>query len=274
MEKSVFSKTFIYIMLAIGAIFILLPFLWMVSTSLKAPNEVMIVPPKWIPDHPLWENYKEALSSAPFKRYLLNSVIVTTCITIGELITTILGAYAFSKLNFRGRDILFSILLGTMMVPGEVLIIPNFVTLSRLGWIDKYQALIIPWCTSVFGMFLIRQYFLGISDELHKAAKIDGCTDFRYLFSIMVPLAKPAIITIALLKVINSWNAFLWPLIVTNSENMRTLPVALSSFNSEFGTDYHLLMAAAVMIMVPMIIIYIIMQKYIIDGVSKGGLKG
>jgi multiple sugar transport system permease protein len=246
----------------------------MVSTSLKASNEVLIMPPKWIPDKLMWENYKVALSSAPFKRYFINSVFVTTMITMGELITTILAAYAFSKIEFKGREILFSILLGTMMVPGEVLIIPNFVTLSQLGWIDTYKALIIPWCASVFAIFLLRQYFLGIPEELYKAAKIDGCCDFKFLWTIMVPLAKPAIITIALFKIINSWNAFMWPLIVTNSENMRTLPVALSAFSSEVGTEYHYLMAAAAMITLPMIIIYMILQKYIIEGVSKSGIKG
>lgn len=274
MKKDVFSKGFIYLLLIVGAIFILLPFAWMVSTSLKAPDEVLIMPPKWIPDKPMMENYKIALASAPFKRYFINSVFVTTMITLGELITTILAAYAFSKIQFKGREVLFSILLGTMMVPGEVLIIPNYVTLCQLGWIDKYKALIVPWCASVFAIFLLRQYFLGIPEELYDAAKIDGCSDFRYLLTIMVPLAKPALVTIALLKIINSWNAFMWPLIVTNSDSMRTLPVALSVFSSDVGTDYHLLMAAAAMITLPIIIIYIVLQKYIIQGIAKSGIKG
>ncbi len=274
MKKTVFSKGFIYLVLILGAMFILLPFGWMVSTSLKAPDEVLIMPPKWIPDNPMWENFKVVLASAPFKRYFINSVFVTTMITLGELFTTILAAFAFSRIKFKGREVIFSVLLGTMMVPSEVLIIPNYVTLCQLGWIDKYKALIIPWCASVFAIFLLRQYFLGIPEELYDAAKIDGCSDFRYLWTIMVPLAKPAIVTIALLKIINSWNAFMWPLIVTNSESMRTLPVALSAFSSDVGTDYHLLMAAAVMITLPMIILYIILQKHIIQGISKSGIKG
>ena len=160
------------------------------------------------------------------------------------------------------------------MVPGEVLLIPNFVTLSNLGWIDHYQALIVPWLASVFSIFLLRQFFLSIPKELSFAAKIDGCSDFRFLWSVMVPLAKPALITIAILKAIGSWNAFMWPLIVTSSENMRTLPVGLIAFSTDTGTKYELLMAASSMIILPMIILYIVLQKYIIEGVARAGIKG
>jgi multiple sugar transport system permease protein len=246
----------------------------MVITSLKSPGEVMMMPPVWIPEDLQWENYAEAWNMAPFAQYTINSIIVTVLSTIGELLTTILAAYAFSKMQFFGRDILFSVLLGTMMVPGEVLLIPNYVTLSELGWIDTYQALIVPWLASIFSIFLLRQFFLGIPQELSYAAKIDGCKDFRFLWTIMVPLAKPALITILLLKAIGSWNAFLWPLIVTQSKEMRTLPVGLTSFSTEAGTVYELLMAASTMIILPMIILYIILQKYIIEGVAKAGIKG
>ncbi len=274
MNKGALSKGFIYTLLIAGSLLMLLPFLWMISTSLKPANEVMMLPPKWIPSEILWENYREAWNIAPFGRYLLNSIIVTVLSTVGELITTILAAYAFSRIQFYGRDILFSFLLGTMMVPGEVLLIPNFVTLSNLGWIDHYEALIIPWIASIFAIFLLRQYFLSIPKELTYAAKIDGCSDFRFLWSIMVPLAKPALITIALLKAIGSWNAFLWPLIVTNSKDMRTLPVGLTSFSTEAGTIYELLMAGSTMIILPMIILYLFLQKYIIEGISRSGIKG
>ncbi|KAB2333283.1 carbohydrate ABC transporter permease [Cytobacillus depressus] len=274
MQREALSKGFIYILLIIGGLLMVLPFVWMISTSLKAPNEVMIMPPKWIPAIFHWDNYTTAWAMAPFARYTLNSLLVVIASTLGELITTILAAYAFSRINFYGRDIAFSILLGTMMVPGEVLLIPNFVTLANLGWIDQYEALIIPWLASIFSIFLLRQFFLSIPKELSFAAKMDGCSDFRFLWSIMVPLAKPALITIALLKAIGSWNAFLWPLIVTSSEQMRTLPVGLTSFSTESGTMYELLMAASTMIILPMIILYIILQKYIIEGVARAGIKG
>ncbi|MEQ6376294.1 carbohydrate ABC transporter permease [Bacillaceae bacterium S4-13-58] len=274
MQKAALSKGFIYLILILGSALMLLPFIWMVSTSLKSAGEVMRMPPVWIPSDLKWENYAIAWEMAPFARYTLNSLIVTILSTIGELLTTILAAYAFSRIHFYGRDIVFAVLLGTMMVPGEVLLIPNFVTLSNLGWIDQYEALIVPWLASIFSIFLLRQYFLGIPQELSYAAKMDGCSNFRFLWTIMVPLAKPALITIALLKAIGSWNAFLWPLIVTQSKEMRTLPVGLTSFSTEAGTVYELLMAASTMIILPMIILYLILQKYIIEGVSKAGIKG
>lgn len=272
--KKLLSKSLIYILLIIGAIFILVPFLWMISTSLKPSNEVLIMPPKWIPSKIMWENYKVAWEAAPFKIYFKNSLIVTICVTLGELITTILAAFAFSRIEFKGRDLIFTLLVATMMVPGEVLTIPNFVTLSKLGWIDSYKALIIPWCASVYSIYLLKQHFMSIPEELYNAAKIDGCTDFKFLWTIMVPLASPAIITLVILKVISSWNSFLWPLIVTNSQEMRTLPVALSAFTNEFGTDYNVLMAATNIIVLPVMIFYIILQKHIIAGVSKQGVKG
>ncbi|RSK27761.1 carbohydrate ABC transporter permease [Bacillus sp. HMF5848] len=272
--RDALSKSFIYILLTIGGLLMLLPFIWMVSTSLKPANEVMLMPPQWIPSDVQWNNYAEAWAMAPFARYTFNSFLVTILSTIGELITTILAAYAFSRIQFYGKDVVFAVLLGTMMVPGEVLLIPNYVTLSNLGWIDRYEALIVPWLASIFAIFLLRQFFLGIPKELGYAAKIDGCSNFRYLWTIMVPLAKPALITIALLKAIGSWNAFLWPLIVTSSKEMRTLPVGLTQFSTEAGTIYELLMAASTMIILPMVILYLILQKYIIEGVARAGIKG
>ncbi|MED4015681.1 carbohydrate ABC transporter permease [Sutcliffiella cohnii] len=274
MQKAALSKGFIYIILIVGSMLMLLPFVWMLSTSLKSSGEVMMMPPVWIPSDWRWDNYETAWGMAPFARYTVNSIIVTVLSTIGELLTTILAAYAFSRINFYGRDIVFAVLLGTMMVPGEVLLIPNYVTLSELGWIDRYPALIVPWLASIFSIFLLSQFFLGIPRELSYAAKIDGCSNFRFLWTIMVPLAKPAIVTILLLKAIGSWNAFLWPLIVTQSKEMRTLPVGLTSFSTEAGTVYELLMAASTMIILPMIILYLILQKYIIEGVAKAGIKG
>lgn len=234
----------------------------------------MALPPVWIPSELHWENYTEATEIAPFGRYFVNSVIITILSTLGELITTILAAYAFSRINFYGRDVVFAILLGTMMVPSEVLMIPNFVTLSDLGWIDTYKALIIPWTASIFAIFLLRQFFLGIPKELSYAAKVDGCSEFKFLWYVMVPLAKPALITIALLKIIGSWNSFLWPLIMTNSTEMRTLPVGLTAFTTEAGIQYGLLMAASAMVILPMVIIFFLMQKYIVAGVTRAGLKG
>lgn len=269
-----FAKFAIYTILVLGAAFILLPFLWMISTSLKPDNEVLLMPPKWIPSVLQWKNYVEAFKSVPFFTYMKNSVIVTVAITSCELITTILAAFAFAQLEFKGKNLLFMLLVATMMVPGEILTIPNFVTLARLGWIDSYKAMVAPWATSVFSIFLLRQQFASIPQSYYKAARMDGCSDLRYLFTVMVPMSRPTIVSVALLKIINSWNSYLWPLISTNSREMRTLPVGLAYFSTEAGTDYNTLMAFSLMIITPTILVYLFTQKYIIQGVSKTGLKG
>ena len=263
-----------YGILILGAIFILLPFLWMILTSMKPANEVLLMPPKWFPSHIRWENYQEAFQAVPFFTYLKNSILVSFLITSCELITTILAAFAFSQLKFRGKQAVFLLLVATMMVPGEILIIPNFVTLARLGWIDSYKALVLPWSASIFSIFLLRQQFSSIPQAYYKAARMDGCGDLRFLFTVMVPMSRPTILSIALLKIINSWNAYLWPLIATNSQEMRTLPVGLAYFSTEVGTSYHTLMAFSLMMIAPTVIVYLLTQKYMIHGISKAGLKG
>lgn len=273
-KKISISKLFSYSILVIGAVFFLLPFIWMILTSIKPSNEVMLMPPKWFPTKIMFKNYIDAYNAAPFKQYFFNSIIVATCVTVGELLTTILAAYAFSNINFRFKNIIFTVLVATMMVPSEVLLIPKYVILSEFGWINSYKALIIPWSASVFSIFLLRQHFITLPKDLYKAAKMDGCSDLKYLFRIMVPMSKPTIMSIVVLKVIGSWNSYMWPLIVTNTDNMRTLPVALAAFSTEAGTSYNTLMAASIMIIAPIIIVYILLQKYIIQGISNNGIKG
>lgn len=264
----------IYILLTVGAVFILLPFFWMISTSLKMPSEIASMPPKWIPSKLIWDNYKTAWNYAPFAKYFFNSFYVAITCTILEVITSALGAYAFAKMEFFGKKIMFIVFLGTMMIPGEVLLIPNYMTIIKLGWIDSYKALIIPWIVSVFGIFLMRQFFMTIPNELHDAAKIDGCSRFRFLWQIVIPLSKPVLVTAALFKFIGSWNAFLWVLIVTNSPSMRTIPVGLSFFSSDVGTDFHLLMAASTFALLPILILFFFLQKQFIQGITRSGLKG
>lgn len=267
-------KILTYAILIAGSVVILMPFVWMVLTSLKPANEVLLMPPKWFPSRIQWENYREAFHAVPFFTYLKNSIIVSVLITACELITTVLAAFAFSQLEFRGRQVLFLLLVATMMVPGEILMIPNFVTLARLGWIDSYKALVLPWSASIFSIFLLRQQFASIPQAYYKAARMDGCSDLRYLLTVMVPMSRPTLASIALLKIINSWNAYLWPLIATNSKEMRTLPVGLSYFSTEVGTSYHTLMAFSLMIIAPTVLVYLFTQKSIIRGISKAGLKG
>jgi len=266
-------RLLLYLLLFVSCAIMLLPFFWMVTTSFKLESEVLRMPPQWFPKDWLWRNYIKAWNVAPFGRYFFNSFFMSITTTIGEVVTTILAAYAFAKMRFFGKNVLFAILLATLMIPGQMLLIPNYVTIVRLGWFNRYEALIIPWLASVFGIFLLRQFFRSIPDELQDAARIDGCSRLRFLWQIVVPLSKPAIMTVALLKFLGSWNAFLWVLIMTNSDKMRTVPVGLTLFSSEVGTAYEQLMAASVLAIIPVLILFFFTQKQFIQGVARTGIK-
>ncbi|RPA60540.1 carbohydrate ABC transporter permease [Aerococcus agrisoli] len=252
----------------------LLPFFWMVSTSLKTTGETLAIPPVWLPEDFKWENYQTALSMAPFGRYFINSLIITLSSTFGEVVTSILAAFAFAKLQFFGKNILFTVLIATMMVPFELLMIPNYLTLSKLGMIDTYWAMIVPFLASVFSVFMLKQNFEAVPKQLYYAAKVDGASDWRFLWQILVPMSKSSIVTVIILKMIGSWNSFMWPLMVTNETSLRPLPVGLQAFTTEAGTYFALLMAAATIVILPMIIVYLFLQKYIIKGISNTGIKG
>ena len=258
-----------------GSTVMILPLFWMLSTSLKTYPETLVNPPQWLPTIPQLLNYVSAWNAQPlFGRYFFNSFYVTIVTVIVEVILSILAAYAFSRMTFIGKNILFLLFLSTMMVPGEVLLVPNFITLVKLKWFNTYNALIIPWVVSVFAIFLLRQHFLQIPNELQEAAYLDGAGHTRFLFQIMVPLSRPPIATIALLKFIGSWNAFLWPLIMTNSAELRTVPVGLTALMQDEGPQYHLLMAAATMALAPVVGVFLAAQKQFLASVAKSGLKG
>ncbi|MBE6011119.1 carbohydrate ABC transporter permease [Anaeropeptidivorans aminofermentans] len=263
-----------YIALIAGSVITILPFIWMILTSFKTSGEIYAMPPSLLPKSFHLDNYSVVFNKIPLYTYLLNSIFIAACVTAATVITSVLAAYAFSNLKFPGRDLLFSMIIATMMVPSELLIIPNFVTLSKLGWIDTYYALIIPWTTSVFSIFFLRQFFLGIPKELYYAAKADGCSDFKYIVKVMVPIAQPAILTVAILKIIYSWNEFLWPLLVTNSEKLRTLPVGISSFITDSSVSHNHVSAYAVITILPIFILYLFFRKYIIAGSARSGIKG
>lgn len=258
----------------IGAAFTLLPFIWMISSSLKTSFEIVKTPPTLFPSVPQFINYFKAWQAAPFFQYFINTIIVTLATTIGVVITTILSAFAFARLDFPGKKMVFSLFLATLMIPGEMLIITNFITITKLHWINTYQAMIIPWISNVFYIYLLTQFFLQVPNELYLASKVDNCTDFRYLLKIMIPMNKSAITTIAVLNVISSWNSFLWPLLVTNSDEMRVLSNGLIRFQTEAGSSYELIMAASCILVMPIIIVYLFLRKYIMEGVSHSGLKG
>ena len=269
------KKILVYVLLAIGALIMLFPFYWMISSAFKSTAEINSFPPQWWPNS--WtnfENFITAFSKAPFARYFLNSIIVTVCCVICTGFTTILAAFAFSRLKFPGRDLLFSLLLSLMMIPFEMLVITNYMTISKWGMIDTIQALIIPFTTSIFYTYILRSFFLSIPDSLYYSARIDGASNWKYLWKIMVPIAKPSLVTITLLNAITCWNSFLWPLLVVNSKVNRTLPIGLYTFMTEGGNDFKLMMAASTVVVIPMIVLFLFARKSIVSGVARGGMKG
>ena len=273
-QKNNFRVAIKYFLLVIFAIITVFPFYWMISSSLKSGFEVIQTPPTMLPENVMWSNYSTAFSMAPFGRYFINTIIVTVLSIVSTVVISILSAFAFSHLEFKGRDLIFSIFIASMMIPGEVLIVNNFKTISNLGMIDTYTSLFIPYAASVLYIYMLREFFLTVPKPLYYAAKIDGAGDWKFLWKVLVPIAKPSIITISILVGINSWNAFLWPLLVTNNENMRVLATGLTAFLSDAGNQYELLMAASSIITVPIVGVYVFLHKKIMNGISLGGTKG
>jgi multiple sugar transport system permease protein len=269
-------RVLLHAMLLIGGLSCLVPFLWLLSTSLKTAPNVISIPPQFIPAPLIWDNYVHVFSVAPMLRYFLNSVGVVAVIVAGQVLSNSLAAYAFARLEFRGRDALFFAYLGTMMVPGQVTLIPSFILMKYLGWIDTYYALTVPFMLgSAFGTFLLRQSFLAIPAELEHAARIDGCGYLRLYARIAMPLSKPALATFGVFSFLYFWNDFLWPLIVTNSNDHKTLQVGLVTIaQSYFGTDWGALTAGTVVSIVPMVLIFLFAQRYFVQGITLTGLKG
>jgi multiple sugar transport system permease protein len=267
-----------YVILTVVLIIMIFPFYWMIVTSLSKPENLFRFPPKLTPDFNLknyvvmWNNAPEGLS---WWRYILNTLFVAFTTTALSLLNSALAGFAFAKLKFPGKSKIFMFILGIMMIPGELLLIPNYVTLSRLHWLNSFQALIIPFGASVFGIFLTRQAFRQIPNELWEAAQVDGCGIGRYFFSISMPIIKPTLLAFALFVFLGSWNAFMWPLIVNTDPKYMVLEVAMYSFiGIESGTEWAPLSAAATMATVPILIIFLIFQRQFIEGISRGAIKG
>ncbi|GIV79947.1 MAG: sugar ABC transporter permease [Litorilinea sp.] len=261
-------------LLLAGSGLMLLPFLWMLSTSLKEPAEIFTYPPIWIPSRLAWENYVEAVRAMPFGRFYLNSLLVATGITVLQLLTASLAGFAFARLRFRGRDALFLLYLATLMIPFQVTMIPNFILVRYLRWYDTYQALILPPAFSAFSTFLMRQYLLSIPLELDEAARVDGASSWRIWGQIIMPLSGPVVATLTIFIFLNAWNDFLWPLVVTNSLEMRTLPVGLSTFQGQYNVQWHLLMAGSVIALAPVLAIYMMGQNWFVEGITLSGMGG
>ncbi len=315
------SRAGVYALLWIGVVVMVVPFVWMITTSLKSPIEILEFPPTWIPTghfveaapgvwsevnivsrnaaagtisvRPLGggpettvdgaavrdrfrfrlENYAEAWRQAPFARYYFNTILVTIFVVAGVLVTSALAAYAFARMKFWGRDNIFVLFLSMMMVPQPVYIVPSYIILVKLGWIDTYQALIVPWLAHIFSIFLLRQHFKTIPADLYDAAIIDGCSRFAFLWRIMLPLSKAVLVAVVIFAVVGTWNSFLWPLVMTNTTAVRPLQVGLARFSQEQGTNHELMMAAATFSIAPLIVAYFFAQKQIIQSLATSGMK-
>jgi multiple sugar transport system permease protein len=251
----------------------LAPFLWMLSTSLMDELEVFRFPPRLIPESAHWDNYSGALSARPFGRYFLNSFVFAVCVVLGQLCTAATAGYAFAKLDFSGRDKVFLLFLSTMMVPAVVVLIPRFLFIDALGWIDTYAGLVSTELVSVWGIFLMRQYFRSVPKELEDAARIDGAGPWRVFWTISLPLAKPAMATLGLFAFIEAWKNLLWPLVATRSMSMRTVEVGIASFHGTFVMNWPYQMAAAVTAVAPILILFFFTQRYFVRGIQMTGFK-
>lgn len=283
--KAIMSKVLVYAFLIGFGFFVILPFYWMVLTSLKSAETIVSNPPVlWLwPNKWEFSNFSDAMEKVPYMRYMLNTVIVAVFATIGTIFTTVLAAFAFSRLEFKGRDTLFMLMLTTMMIPGEMYVITNYLTVSQLGLLENQTfakaiiALTLPFMTSVFYMFFLRQTFKGIPNELYYAAKVDGTTDFKYLWRIMIPIAKPTIITITILNAMGTWNAYIWPRLVANEELYRLVTNGLrgAAHVDDLGRPiFEEQMAATLIVTIPLLVVFLFLKKYIMRGVSRSGIKG
>ncbi|MEO0072127.1 MAG: carbohydrate ABC transporter permease [candidate division WOR-3 bacterium] len=273
MAKAKLTRFVIHLVLIVLGLGMFLPFYWMLSTAVKTPVESLRFPPTLIPEQWQFSNFIEIFREIPLHRYFLNTLFVALMVLIGVMFTSLLAAYAFARFRFWGRELVFMVFLALMMIPLPVYLVPSYMILYKLGWIDTYLALIVPWTVNIFSIFLLRQHIKTIPQDLFDAAQIDGCGSFRTLWQVVVPLSKPVLVTIAIFDIISSWNSFFWPLIVTHSESIRPLQVGLAYFSREYSTNYPLLMAASTLAVLPLIVLYFFAQKQIIQSYARAGLK-
>jgi ABC-type glycerol-3-phosphate transport system permease component len=256
------------------ALIVLFPLLYALGTSLKTDAEINQYPPALWPHTLRFANYADALLAAPIGRFLLNSAVQSGVVTIGQLVTSALAAFAFSYIRFPGRQALFFLFLSTLMIPGEVTLIPNYLTIRGAGWLNTYQGLVAPYLATAFGTFLLRQFFLTVPKELWDAALIDGCSRRRFLFTILVPLARPALATLAIYAFLSTWNQYLWPLLVINSQEMRTVQIGLAYLQSQEAVSWSLVMAGIVLIVAPTVSLFLAGYRHVVRGLTAGAVKG
>jgi multiple sugar transport system permease protein len=267
---TVASRALLFVVAAAFA----LPFVWMFLTSLKPADEILLIPPTAFGSRIQWKNYFDAWNFLPFGRFLINSFIVASCVTALAVFTSSLAAYAFARIKFKGRDGLFVLYLGTLMIPQQVTVIPLYLLMNALGWRDSYVPLILPMAFTAFGTFLLRQFFLTIPYEMEESGRIDGCNAFLLFSRIIMPMAKPALASLAIFTFIGQWKNFLWPLIIVNKDAFKTVPLGLQMFVGQYGTEWNVLMAAASIAIIPSIAIFVLFQRYLVEGIALTGMGG
>lgn len=273
MTKKKNQNIFIHIGLLIGAIVMVIPFLWMISTSLKTSDATFVFPPQWIPDNPTLDSYGQVFETVSMGRFFMNSIFIAVVTTFFQVLICAMSGYAFARIEFKGREVLFYIYLATLMVPQQVTMTPLFIIMTKIGWANTYRALILPGIFSAFGTFLMRQFFKDIPKSIEEAAFIDGAGYFRIFFRIIIHLAKPVMATLWIFAFMASWNNFLWPLIITSDTAHMTLPLGLAALKGRWTTDWNVLMAGTVLSILPILFVYIFTQKYIIKGLTHTGIK-
>lgn len=270
----VFGKVLLYTALILMSLVMLVPFVWMLSASLKYNKDVFSFPIQWIPENPRWENYRDIWTEIPLAKFILNTAKLTIIVTVLQLLTSSFAAYAFAKLKFRFRDTLFLAYVATIAVPWQVYMIPQFLMMRSMGLNDTHLAIICLQAFSAFGVFMMRQFYRGIPDELCEAARIDGMNEYKIWFKIMLPLSKPALSTLTIFTFVATWNDFLGPLIYLRTESKKTIQLGLRMFITQYGSEYGLIMAASVVSLIPVLIVFLLLQKYFVAGIATSGLKG
>lgn len=273
-SSAVLRRILLYIVLILIAVIMVVPFLWMLSTSLKTQYDAVKIPPVWIPDPPQWENYVKLFTEQPMSQFMLNTIKIVFFVVLGQLFFSSLAAYSFARISFKGRNVVFFFYIATLMVPGQVTMIPTYLMFAKAGLTDNHLALILPAFFSAFGVFLLRQFFMSLPRELEEAAEIDGCNPFMTYWRIMLPLVVPAMLTLGVFTLMNTWNDYMGPLIYLSSPEKYTMTLGIAYFKGVYTTQWNLVMAGSIVSVVPILIAYLCAQKYFIEGIAFSGVKG
>ena len=272
--SAIVRKVLLYVLLIIIGIIMVVPFLWMISTSLKEQYDTVKIPPVWIPNPPRWQNYVDLFTQQPMLQFMLNTIKIVFFVVLGQLFFSSLAAYSFARIKFKGRTVMFFFYIATLMVPGQVTMIPTYLMFAKVGLVDNHIVLILPAFFSAFGVFLLRQFFMSLPKDLEEAAEIDGCNPFTTYYRIMLPLIVPAMLTLGVFTLMNTWNDYMGPLIYLTTPEKYTMTLGIAYFKGVYTTQWNLVMAGSVLSVIPILVAYLCAQKYFVEGIAFSGVKG